>query len=94
VIDDVDAREIRRTKRRRLRPTRQNAGQHVDVVDRKVVLFHHPDRQHHSIDAEAVRDKSRNVVRDDDSLPEHPIAEPPNGVKRFFGRRRRRNDFQ
>ena len=92
--DDVDAREIGRAERRRLRAAGEHAGEHVGFVDREAVLLHQPNREHHAEHAESVGDEAGNVLRDDDALAENAIAERARGVDRFLRRVRRRNDLE
>ena len=56
----------------------------------QVVLLHQANRQHHPEHAEAVGDEPGNVLRDDDALAEHAVAERARRGERLLRRVRRR----
>ncbi len=82
VNERVEADDVRRAEARALRVRHRHAGDRVDVLGRVPELDHQVDRRHHRVRADAVADEVRSVLRDDDALAEHVLAEAPHARHR------------
>ncbi len=68
VAERVQPHDVGRAERRRLRVADERARQRVDLLDREPPLRELAQRLHHAVDADAVADEVRRVLRDDDAL--------------------------
>ena len=94
VEQHVEPGDVRCAEGGALRAPEQRASERVHLVDGEVGLHHPLHRGDHAVHAQAIGDKPRDVLRDDDALAEHHLAETARGVERVRCGVGRGNEFQ